>query len=105
MSKKKILYHSDFSLLKTGFGKVSRLVLSHLYKTGKYDIVHFCCGLTDDNPSFERLPWKNIGAVSNDPAVLEAIAKDPKLTQLASYGSEKIDEVMLKEKPDVCLLY
>ena len=53
MSKKKILYHSDFSLVNTGFGKAARLILTHLYKTGKYDIVHFCCGLTDNgNPEF-----------------------------------------------------
>lgn len=99
--KKKLLYHSDFSLLKTGFGRVSKLVLSHLYNTDKYEIVHFCCGLTEGNPSFSRLPWKNHGALPENPEEARALTQDPKLAQLASYGSQRIDEVMREEKPDV----
>ena len=97
MSKKKILYHSDFSLVNTGFGKAARLILTHLYKTGKYDIVHFCCGLTDNgNPEFERLPWKSIGALSP-----LAQHKDPKMAQMSAYGAFTINEVMKREMPDV----
>ena len=94
--KKKILYHSDFSLVNTGFGKAARLVLTHLYNTGKYDITHFCCGLADDHPEFERLPWKSRGAL---PASKQY--KDPKMAQMASYGAFTINEVMKKETPDV----
>lgn len=96
MAKKKIFYHSDFSLLKTGFGKAAKLVLSYLHNTGKYDIVHFCCGMTNDNPEFARVPWKCIGAVSDSNA-----HADPKLAQQASYGAFSIDAVMKKEKPDI----
>lgn len=99
--KKKVLYHSDFALLKTGFGRVAKLLLSYLYNTGKYDIVQFCCGLTDNNPAYERLPWKCIGALPNNPAELEAMQRDPKLAQLASYGAYKVDQVVCEEKPDV----
>ena len=99
--KKKVLYHSDFSLLKTGFGKVSRLVLSYLYQTGKYDIVHLCCGLEDNNSSYTRLPWKSVGALPSSESEVERVKNDPKLAQLASYGAMKIDEVVKEEKPDV----
>ena len=99
--KKKVLYHSDFSLLRTGFGKVARLVLSYLYKTGKYDIVHYCCGLGDQNDSYQKVPWKNVGAMPSDPSQIENIKRDPKLTQLASYGAMTIDDVMAREKPDI----
>ena len=99
--KKKVLYHSDFSLLRTGFGKVARLVLSHLYKTQKYEIVHYCCGLADNNDSFQKVPWKNIGALPSDPSEMERISRDPKLTQLASYGAMTIDDIMSNERPDV----
>lgn len=95
--RKKILYHSDFSLLKTGFGKAARLVLTHLYNTDKYDIVHFCCGLAPDHPEFERLPWKSIGALPNT----GIDQRDPKVTQMAGYGAFSIDAVMRKERPDV----
>tara|TARA_Y100001938_G_scaffold81289_1_gene112028 strand:- start:615 stop:2615 length:2001 start_codon:yes stop_codon:yes gene_type:complete len=95
--KKKILYHSDFSLLKTGFGKAARLILTHLYKTGKYDIVHFCCGLSKDHQEFSRLPWKSIGAL---PTTI-VNERDPKVGQMAAYGAFSIDRVMKEEKPDI----
>jgi glycosyltransferase involved in cell wall biosynthesis len=99
--KKKVFYHSDFSLLKTGFGRVARLILSHLHKTGKYDIVQFCCGLTDNNPVYSRLPWRCIGALPSDPRELQNIQRDPKLAQLSSYGAHRIDQAICDEKPDV----
>lgn len=101
--KKKVFYHSDFCLLKTGFGRVARLILSYLYKTGKYEIVQFCCGLTDDNPAFTRLPWKCLGALPQDPQAIHTAQRDPKLAQLASYGAYKVDEAICSEKPDVYL--
>lgn len=94
--KKKILYHSDFSLVNTGFGKAARLVLTHLHQTGKYDISHFCCGLTDGNPEFKRLPWKSIGALSP-----HAQHRDPKMAQMSAYGAFTINDVMKQEAPDV----
>ena len=99
--KKKIFYHSDFSLIKTGFGRVSKLILSYLYKTGKYDIVHFCCGFTDGHPSYQRLPWKCIGALPQDPKAIQDFQRDPKLAQLASYGALNVDAAICEEKPDV----
>tara|TARA_Y100000593_G_scaffold749_1_gene1444 strand:+ start:69569 stop:71500 length:1932 start_codon:yes stop_codon:yes gene_type:complete len=99
--KKKVLYHSDFALLKTGFGKVSKHILSHLYKTSKYDIVQLCCGLTDDNPQYTRVPWECVGAMPNDPEQIKQYDRDPKLAQMASYGAQRIDELVNKIKPDV----
>tara|TARA_Y100000310_G_scaffold343843_2_gene453441 strand:- start:1186 stop:3132 length:1947 start_codon:yes stop_codon:yes gene_type:complete len=97
MAKKKIVYHSDFSLINTGFGKAARLILTHLYKTGKYEIVHFCCGLTKDHVEFSRLPWKSIGALPE----AHQHHNDPRLAQMASYGAFTIDDVMKSEKPDI----
>jgi glycosyltransferase involved in cell wall biosynthesis len=101
MPKKKILYHSDFSLLKTGFGRAARLILTHLYNTEKYDIVHLCCGLVDGHPEFERVPWKCYGAIPRNAAEQSQMQKDPKLAQLASYGAGAIDTIMKEEKPDI----
>ena len=101
MAKKKILYHSDFSLLKTGFARTAKLVLTYLYNTGKYDIVQYSCGTAVGNPHFERLPWKNIGTLPNSVQEQKALNKDPRLARMASYGSLNIDEVISAEKPDV----
>jgi len=43
MSKKKILWWSDSSLIYTGFGRNTKEILFYLYKTGKYDLVEYCC--------------------------------------------------------------
>ncbi len=101
--KKKIFYHSDFSLVKSGFGKISLLLLSHLYKTKKYDIVEFCCGVPDGLPSFGMVPWKCIGATSSDLSVRQRSQRDPRHLQLDNYGAFKIDETICEEKPDFYL--
>ena len=44
---KKLLFQTDSSLAKTGFGRNAKALLSYLYKTKKYDI-HL--SLSDDKP-------------------------------------------------------
>jgi hypothetical protein len=63
MKKKKVLFHTDFSLVNTGFGKNAKNVLTYLYKTGKYDLVHYCCGSPENSPELLRTPWRSIGSV------------------------------------------
>jgi hypothetical protein len=99
--KKKFLYHSDFALAKTGFGRVSKSLLTYLYKTGKYDIIHYCCGMQENNPELLKTPWKSLGALPSSPAEIEQLNKDPNQARLASYGAHFIDKVIEQEKPDV----
>ena len=53
VKKKKILFHSDFALSKTGFGRNTKAILSYLYNTGKYDIVSIAGGLTKNHPELK----------------------------------------------------
>jgi glycosyltransferase involved in cell wall biosynthesis len=101
MRKKKILFQSDFSLAKTGFGRNARALLKHLYSTGKYDIVHYCCGMTWDHPDFRKTPWKSVGSLPNNQQELEQLNRDPNLARMASYGAHFLDRVINEEKPDV----
>jgi hypothetical protein len=101
MKKKKLLYQSDFSLAKTGFGRAAKALLSYLYKTGKYDIIHYSCGLPYAHPEFERTPWKTIGSLPNNPQEMQELNKDPNVARLASYGAHYLDKVIQDEKPDV----
>lgn len=101
MKKKKILYQSDFSLAKTGFGRVAKALLKHLYALNKYEIVHYCCGLQHSHPELKRTPWKSIGALPDSQEELEALNKDPNNARLASYGAVLLDKVIKEEKPDV----
>ena len=99
--KKKILFHSDFSLMKTGFGRNAKALLTYLHNTGKYDITHFCCGLTYSHPDFEKTPWKSVGALPMSAAERQKLQSDPSLARAANYGSYLIDKVVSEEKPDV----
>ncbi len=99
--KKKILFHSDFSLIKTGFGRNAKALLTYLYKTGKYDIVHFCCGMPYKASDFEKTPWKSVGALPMSAAERQKIQSDPSVARAANYGSYLIDKVIHEEKPDI----
>ena len=101
MRKKKILFHSDFALVKTGFSRAMKALLLSLYKTNKYEIVHYCCGLNKSNPALQKTPWKSIGCLPDNQQEIDQINRDPTLARDASYGGYMIDQVMQEEKPDV----
>ena len=101
MSRKKVLIQSDFSLLKTGFAKNAKIILSYLYQTGKYDIVHYCCGLSEKHPELSRTPWKSIGCLPSSRKKIQEIEKDPTINKIAAYGAYYLDNVIEAEKPDV----
>ena len=97
---KKLLFQTDSSLAKTGFGRNAKALLSYLYKTKKYDIVQYCCGTDYSNPSLKATPWKSIGTLPDDVRERQRIAQDAGQARMASYGGHLIDKVMREEKPD-----
>ena len=97
---KKLLFQTDSSLAKTGFGRNAKALLSYLYKTKKYDIVQYCCGTDYSNEALKRTPWKSIGTLPDDPAERQRIGQDAGQARLASYGAHLIDKVIKEEKPD-----
>lgn len=98
--KKRVLFHSDFALAKTGFGRVMKTLLSELFKTGKYEIFHYCCGMREGDPSLDNTPWKSIGSLPSRDEDLSELAKDPGAARAAGYGSYSIDKVVKEVKPD-----
>ena len=101
MKKKKIVFQTDFSLAKTGFGRNARAILEYLYKTGKYDLVHYVIGLPIGHPELARTPWKSVGCLPNDQQTLQELNKDPHLARQAGYGGWNLDKVIEDEKPDI----
>ena len=101
MQKKKVLLQTDFSLAKTGFGRNAKSILRYLYKTNKYDIVHYCCGINWSHPELKRTPWKSVGSLPDNQQELEQINRDPNLARMASYGQYNLDKIIEQEKPDV----
>lgn len=103
MPKKKILYHSNYSKIFSGFGKNAKNILSYLQKTGKYDLVELSNGVVKGNPELSKLPWRAVGGVPNDQESINRINKDPNIQKTAQYGFLAIDNIIKSEKPDIYL--
>lgn len=101
MRKKRILFQSDFTLAKTGFGRAMKTLLSNLYKTGKYELHHVCCGVHEGSPELQATPWNSYGGVPSNQLQLQEISKDPNQARLLGYGAHTIDEHIKNIKPDV----
>ena len=97
---KKLLFQTDSSLAKTGFGRNAKALLSYLYKTKKYDVVQYCCGTDYSNAALKTTPWKSIGTLPDDISERQRIGQDAGQARTASYGGYLIDKVMREEKPD-----
>ena len=97
---KKLLFQTDSSLAKTGFGRNAKALLSYLFRTKKYDIVQYCCGTDYSNPALKTTPWKSIGTLPDDVNERQRIGQDAGQARAASYGGHLIDKVMKEEKPD-----
>lgn len=101
MRKKRVLFLSDYAGAFTGFGKNCKLLLSYLYKTGKYDILNAAQGTPKDGGHTKKFPWKTIGVLPNDPQKIQQINQDPNLARMAAYGSLEITSIVKDFKPDV----
>ena len=99
--KKKILYQSDFSLAKSGFGRCAKALLTYLYSTGKYEICHYSCGNAHSDPSLQRTPWKSVGTLPDDPKEMQRAQSDPSMGRQAGYGALLLDKVINDFKPDI----
>lgn len=99
--RKKILFQTDFSLAKTGFGRTAKAILTYLYSLDKYDIVHLCCGKRQDSPDLQKTPWKSVGAIPNTALEVEQVNKEEGGQQKAFYGEYNLDKVVYEEKPDL----
>lgn len=102
--KKKLLYISDSGASRTGFGKVSKLILSELFLSGNYEIHHLCCSSIQGDPQLQLFPWKSYGTLPNNQNELNQLNSDPHAARMASYGEYAFDEVFKQVKPDAVLI-
>ena len=109
MRKKRVLYHSAYSMLKTGFSRNAKEVLKYLENTGEYDVMEFATGQKWDDPSFQNLPWKCTGTLPKNPREVEDFLnrqepeKRKAFTELIRYGWFSIDKIIKEFKPDIYL--
>jgi glycosyltransferase involved in cell wall biosynthesis len=103
MKKKKILIHSNFCKMFTGFGKHKKNLLKYLYKTGKYEIIELSNGFAWSDEKLKYTPWENYGTLPDDPQTQKEILTDEIRKNGAGYGCETIDKAIKEFKPDIYL--
>jgi glycosyltransferase involved in cell wall biosynthesis len=103
MRKKRVLIHSNFCKMFTGFGKHKKNLLSYLYNTGKYDLIELSNGYTWESEQLKFVPWKSYGMLPDDPEIHKEIAIDERRKNAAGYGAEMIDYAVKELKPDIYL--
>ena len=101
MRKKKLVFQSDFALANTGFGRNTKALLEHLYRTGKYDIVNYAVGMNWSNPALKQTPWESIGTLPDSQEEINRLNQDPNQARRASYGDFYLNRIVEQEKPDV----
>ena len=103
MRKKRVLIHSNFCKMFTGFGKHKKNLLSYLYNTGKYDIIELSNGYTWESEQLKFVPWESYGMLPSDPEIHKEISIDERRKHAAGYGAEMIDHAVKELKPDIYL--
>lgn len=99
--RKKVLFHSNFSKLKTGFGRNQRQILEYLYKLDKYDIVEYAnAPIKWSDPVCKTVPWKCYGALPDNDQEMAGIQDQGEMRAIG-YGALNIDKVIELEKPDL----
>lgn len=101
MRKKRVLFLTDYAGAFTGFGKQCKLLLTYLYKTGKYDILNAAQGTPKNGPHNHKYPWKTTGVLPDNPQKIQQINQDPNLARNAAYGALEINNIVKDFKPDV----
>lgn len=101
--KHRILLHTNPTHIKTGLAENARTLLKYLWKTGKYEIAHYCSQVSEADGNLALTPWKSYGALPSDPQSIQMLNQDPGKARDAAYGSWNIDKVIKDFKPTIYL--
>ncbi|MEK6883089.1 MAG: glycosyltransferase, partial [Nanoarchaeota archaeon] len=97
--KLKIGVITNSILSRTGLGRNAKCWLPILYKTGKYDIHFLSQGQNDNDPSFQKLPWKNFGVFKNFDQ--QRFNSDPNYQRIIAYSNTAVEDFVLSNKLQV----
>lgn len=99
--KHRILLHTNPCHIKTGLAENARTLLKYLYRTGKYEIAHYCSQTSIADGNLKYTPWKSFGSIPTDPHIINELNKDPGKIRDVQYGSWNIDNVIKEWKPTI----
>lgn len=108
MRKKRLLFLTDYAGSFTGFGKQCKILLTYLYKTGKYEILNLAQGMVDapsgnyQNSPLDKFPWQTIGAIPiNNQDLRAKMSQDPNFSKHVAYGAMSVNETVKNFQPDI----
>lgn len=97
----RVLLHTNPPFLKTGLAENAKTLMKYLYKTGKYDLAHYCSQVNVADPNLRFTPWKSYGCMPNDQRLWDELNRDPGRARNVAYGSWNIDSVVKEWKPTI----
>jgi|TARA_B110000908_G_scaffold169442_1_gene226604 glycosyltransferase involved in cell wall biosynthesis len=101
MKKKKIIFLTNALFIKTGLSRNLKAILKEIYPLDKYEIVHYCSGVSENDHNLDKYPWKTLGSIPSNPADIQKIQSDPHLSRMATYGGYRVEQIVKDEKPDI----
>lgn len=103
MAKHKILLQTNAPWLKTGLAENGRILMRHLAKTGKYDLVYYCTQTSIADPTLGKMPYRSIGCIPASQQEVNDLQRDQGRWRDICYGSHYIDKIIKEEKPTIWL--
>lgn len=100
-SKTKVLIHSNYSRLVTGFGKNMKNILLALHNDPDIEVFEAANGVQYGADAMT--PWKSFGTLPSDQNFMNSIKGDPIKIRAAQYGFYTIDKIIEDVQPDVYL--
>jgi glycosyltransferase involved in cell wall biosynthesis len=101
LAKKRILVHSEFTSLSSGFAIYYKNVLERLNKTGKYEISEFANYASPDDPRIYEKDWKVYPVMPSreDKQYQDLYSKNGE----AQFGTFKFEDACLDFKPNIVM--
>jgi glycosyltransferase involved in cell wall biosynthesis len=88
--------------LKTGLARCVKAWLPIIYKTNKYDIYFLNQGFSDNDPSFQKYPWKSFGTMVNFDQ--NRFNQDEGYRRWVSYGNNVVEKFVTENRLD-CVIH
>lgn len=87
---------------KTGLARNMKSILPLLYKSDKYEIFFLAQGMSDNDPNFQKLPFKVEGVFRNFDQ--NRFNQDQNYQRIIAYGNSAVEEFVIKNKLDILVL-
>lgn len=104
MEQKKlnIGFVSNSPLIRTGLGRNMKAIVPALYKTDKYNIFFLNQSMGNDDPNYQKFPWKNFGAMAG--LDQNRLNQDQNYARICAYGNLSVENFVLSNKIDCLVL-